>query len=457
MDRNAGGAPGSPPLPPVSELITGLADQSPWVAGGFLGSLSDAEVRELSCDDALSAVREWERIAGVIAVGQARALRVVADTITAERGPEAGTLLLDSEIAEEVALALKVSSAAAGAMLGFADALDQLPRVAAALEDGRLTVAHARALADTLVRNDVELPTGVAQRLERELVDEVSEGHVTPGQIRRRVQKRLMALDPEGSQKRRQRARRGRDVSVRPDEWGMAWLSAYLPADVAQTCFGMLDGFARSGCASDPDDARGLGARRADALVDRLLTGHLDGNPPSDAGSVVRPTVSVNVTVPITSLCGLDDEPGELDGFGPLDAEYVRHLAYGESATWRRLLTEPFSGALLDVGTTTYRPPTSLDRFVRLRDQLCRWPGCQVPAARWDLDHTVPYPTGGTEADNLVSLCRRHHRLKTLTGFTTKQARGSWTLITPRGQTVSTRPARYLPLGVAKVPRVLQR
>lgn len=419
--------------------------------------LGEDDLAALSSLDALTVVRAWERVLGAATVGQARALRAVAQTIEGERGPGRGTLLLDSEIAAEVGLALTVSSATAGAKVGFAEALGDLGCVAAALEDGRMTVAHARVLTEVLAPSCAPLPDDVRALLERELVDAATRERLTPGQLRRRAHKRVLSLDAEGARRRRERARRGRDVSCRPDEHGMAWLSAYLPADIAQTCFGVLDGIARSTEGHDPDDERGIGARRADCLVDRLLTGHFDGDPPADAAAPIRPTVTVNVTVPFASLAGLDDEPGELDGHGPIDAAFARYLATSETATWRRLLTEPVSGTVLDVGTATYRPPAALDRHVRLRDGLCRWPGCLVPAQRCDLDHTVPHPDGPTSADNLVALCRRHHRLKTFCDVRTAQDDRTWTLTTPAGQTfTSTAPAHVRP-PITIVPWVLQR
>jgi hypothetical protein len=39
-------------------------------------------------------------------------------------------------------------------------------------------------------------------------------------------------------------------------------------------------------------------------------------------------------------------------------------------------------------------------------------PGCRRKAAGCELDHRVPYPAGGTNADNLQPLCARHHRMK---------------------------------------------
>jgi hypothetical protein len=48
---------------------------------------------------------------------------------------------------------------------------------------------------------------------------------------------------------------------------------------------------------------------------------------------------------------------------------------------------------------------------VRARDPHCRFPGCSIAAVFCDLDHVRPFPAGPTHLDNLICLCRRHHRL----------------------------------------------
>jgi HNH endonuclease len=102
-------------------------------------------------------------------------------------------------------------------------------------------------------------------------------------------------------------------------------------------------------------------------------------------------------------------------------------------ATWRRILTDPVSGTLLDYGTDTYTPGAVLDAHVTTRDHTCRFPGCTRPATGCDLDHTIPWPTGPTSADNLSALCRHHHRAKH-TGWTLTQHRaGHLTWTTPTG------------------------
>ena len=66
----------------------------------------------------------------------------------------------------------------------------------------------------------------------------------------------------------------------------------------------------------------------------------------------------MSVIVPITTLLGLEDYPGELVGHGHIPAGLAREIA--AQGTWRRLLTDPASGTSLDYGRTTYTPPAGL-------------------------------------------------------------------------------------------------
>ncbi|HET6728394.1 MAG TPA: HNH endonuclease signature motif containing protein, partial [Jiangellaceae bacterium] len=81
---------------------------------------------------------------------------------------------------------------------------------------------------------------------------------------------------------------------------------------------------------------------------------------------------------------------------------------------WRRILTDPATGAVLDVGRQRYAPPPELADHVIVRDRSCRFPTCTRPAETCDLDHTIPWERGGTtSAGNLGPLHRGHHNDKT--------------------------------------------
>src|SRR5262249_16683960 len=92
-----------------------------------------------------------------------------------------------------------------------------------------------------------------------------------------------------------------------------------------------------------------------------------------------------------------------------------------------------------------YMPSAALADFVRCRDLPCRFPGCDEPAYRCDLDHTIAYPVGPTCASNLGCLCRKHHLLKTFWGWLNRQSPdGTMIWTAPGGQTYTTHPGSRL-------------
>jgi hypothetical protein len=104
-------------------------------------------------------------------------------------------------------------------------------------------------------------------------------------------------------------------------------------------------------------------------LALNTLHGSVSDELPREHG--LRP--SVQVTVALSTLLGLDEQPGELAGSGPIPASVARRIAADETGTWRRLITDE-RGHLLDYGRTTYRPPKDLADHVIARDRTCRHP-----------------------------------------------------------------------------------
>jgi hypothetical protein len=96
--------------------------------------------------------------------------------------------------------------------------------------------------------------------------------------------------------------------------------------------------------------------------------------------------------------------------------------------------------------TDGYRPGADLDRWVRVRDRRCRFPGCRRRVPRGgELDHHRPYPLGPTSADNLAGYCTGHHRGKhQAPGWRHELAAdGTLTVTTPGGLTAVTTPEPY--------------
>src|SRR5690625_2956284 len=127
-------------------------------------------------------------------------------------------------------------------------------------------------------------------------------------------------------------------------------------------------------------------------------------------------------------------EVAELHGYGPITPDVARALAHS-GGTWQRLVTDPLSGELLDVGRSRCRPPAAIADFVRHRDGTCVFPGCSAPAGNAQLDHVVPWEFGGvTSTDNVDSLCPTNHPVKTIGAFQLRHLGGGvfeWT--TPTG------------------------
>ncbi len=147
-----------------------------------------------------------------------------------------------------------------------------------------------------------------------------------------------------------------------------------------------------------------------------------------------RKPVTINVTIDLPTLLNMAENPGQLSGYGPIPASLARELA--ADGNWKRFITDPTSGELLDIGRKSYRPSQHLVDFLIARDRTCRFPGCRYPAHRSDIDHVTPWDEGGeTTPENLGSLCRRHHRLKTYGGWkVTSSSDGSCEWISPTGK-----------------------
>ncbi|WP_205740703.1 HNH endonuclease signature motif containing protein, partial [Haloactinopolyspora alba] len=141
-------------------------------------------------------------------------------------------------------------------------------------------------------------------------------------------------------------------------------------------------------------------------------------------------------TVGLSTLTGLDEHPGHLDGYGPIPADVARHLS--TAGIWQWVGTNDVTGAAVSHGRGRYTPTRDLIDHVILRDHTCRAPGCHTPAQHCDLDHTIVYPLGGTDACNLGLFCRHHHLLKHHTRWRVEQPHpGTFVWTSPTGRTTT--------------------
>jgi hypothetical protein len=153
----------------------------------------------------------------------------------------------------------------------------------------------------------------------------------------------------------------------------------------------------------------------------------------------------VNVCIALSTLLCLDQQPGELDGYGPIPASMARDIALRPGARWRRLITDDH-GRLLDYGRRSYEPPAELADHIRAHDQTCRFPPCNRPARHCDLDHVIAWADGGVTSDaNMQALCERNHVMKHEAGWqVARLPDGTTHWISPTGHTYQ-KPPETLP------------
>jgi Domain of unknown function (DUF222) len=347
-------------------------------------------IDRMSVDECLDRLLQIEGDRAVLAAEEARLLaRMVArpDPVPAVKG----------FIREEIAAALRWSANLTGQRIEVAQALTgPLTATLDVLEDGALSYAQARALAAAVAPLDREATAEVQQRVLARA------GGQSLARFSAALRRAVSAVDPRGAEQRHQACAGDRRVSVAADEEAMAWLHAYLPAVDAATIWTAVQAIADGVPAGD---ARSADQKCADALTS-LAAGALA------RGELVeqharRP--AVQVTVALSTLLGVDEQPGDLDGHGPIPAALARRIAADPTGTWRRLVTDP-RGRLIDYGRSRYRPPPALAEFVLARDRTCRGPITSRTARRCDIDHRQPWHDGGTtNQHNLQVLSKRAH------------------------------------------------
>ena len=314
-----------------------------------------------------------------------------------------------------------------------------LTATGAALTAGAISPAHAAVLAV----GTSDLAARTTAEAEPVLVEAAR--HLEPSQLRRALGHLRLVADPDGAEEARERRHGRRGLWLSPTLEGMVALDGLLDPEAGQTLLAALEPLSRPATA---EDTRSGSQRRADALAE-LARRALEGGRLPRAGGV-RPQLLV--TVDLDSLLG---RPGAIGGdggwTGPLDPEVCRRLACDGAVTRvlvtrqpgshqhfdadqqpttsdvvgeeglaglvraaMRLLPPTLGGAPsqpLDVGRTSRVVQPAQRAALVVRDGGCVFPGCDRPPAWCEAHHGLHWLYGGpTDLENLVLLCRAHHR-----------------------------------------------
>ncbi len=491
LSGDTGAGPGALPRARVLRPIVSKAVLLPTGPALMVALMQLMGRDDLSARELLEVTVAWKSLIEFCTAAQLSAVGDLDRQLNATSAGVVGTskgvakgALTDSELrtvrrtADELAPALRIAPRAASAMVALVRRTEDLPTAMDALAEGRMDLTQLRIL-DGTVRG---LPLAATRALEDAAV-RWAPGR-TAAQFRADVTAEAMRVDPEHAVRAVARGTEERDVQLRPSPLpGCRRLIADMPLVDATACWLALNGTARA--VRRAGGARTMPQLRADHLV-AVLTGQ------SASGPAAVPTADelsrhaqVHVFVAADTLTGESELAGHLPGVGPVDPGTARELAVG--ASWRRLVADSSTGALvhadstvlsprppppdgvtpagmtpdgvtpdgvtpagsarlvdhrlallhalpmtptrLDHGTTRYSAPPPLRLHVLTRDAGCIGPACHHPPSAPQLDHTTNY--GEQDVHGLVGTTGHQNLGAVCDRVHDAKTHGGWELTQP--------------------------
>ena len=304
---------------------------------------------------------------------------------------------------------------AAIATLEMAKLLQDLPALAAAFRDGRLSEAQAREIAEVAS----QVPEAEDQLLE-------AAGKLSLKGLREECQRieASSCIDEDERHRRVHKQRRtwasvrkgvGRfSATMTPDELArfMAGLNARTDEIVAD---GILGGWFES-----------REAHSVDALVDMARP---ESAVPAGHDTMVHVVVDYEALIRGHTVTG---ETCEIPGVGPIPVSVARYMS--QDAILKVLITKGVD--VVTVAHAGYTIPAHLRSALEVRDPKCIVPGCDA-RRRLEKDHRNTFSrTRITKLDDLAHLCPWHHYQKTFLGYTYRGAPGTWEWLPPENRDV---------------------
>lgn len=295
-----------------------------------------------------------------------------------------------------------------------ANALGELPKISAAFRAGEISYSKVRAITRVATPDNEDYLLTIARHGTAHHVETLVSGY------RRSVR----LSDDDVAEKQFE----SRSLSYHFDDDGSLILNGRFQGEVGSLILQALQS-AIDDAKPEKDLAAGswepISARRADALAE-MAESYLETGPASSS-SADRYQVMVHVTAETL----VDDErnPSDVTAVTSANpAEEICHIENGPrvtAVTSRRIccdssiskIVEDGQGEPLSIGRKSRVIPPPMRRALKGRDGNCRFPGC---THRHFIDghHIKHWADGGeTSLDNLVQLCRFHHRLVHEGGF----------------------------------------
>jgi len=289
-----------------------------------------------------------------------------------------------------------------------ANALYALPKISAAFRNGEISFSKVRAITRVATPNNEGLMLEIAKNGTAHHVESVVSGY-------RRA--KVLNEDEVAEEQFRTRA-----FDYRWEDDGSLVFNGRLPAEVGAMLVKAIE------CAVDNAEPETdvtavtwepISTHRADALSE-MAESYLETGPASSS-SADRYQVMVHVTAETleSDHCGVtavtsDEQISHIENGPHVTAVTSRRICCDSSVS---KIIEDETGEPLSIGRKSRVIPPPMRRALKARDRICRFPGC---THQYFIDghHIKHWADGGeTNLDNLLQLCRRHHRLVHEGGF----------------------------------------
>jgi hypothetical protein len=338
----------------------------------------------------------------------------------------------------------RLAPADASGRVKTARMLRELPKTAAALQAGAMSLDHARQIAMLAADTNPETTRGVEDQLVfvANAFDPLDLSRVLR-QIRQALAKDKTERDEEDAHDRRR-------ISLAASFDGMVNVNGWLAGEAGALVKAALDARAKP----LPGDTRTHGQRYADALT-ALATESLNrGDLPDNHG--VRPhLIAITTVEPGDAQHAAPDQRDDPNGetSRPLIRFGMGHVTGGAilsptvveriacDATITRVLVNP-QGEILDLGRSQRVVTAAQWKALLVRDGGCVGPGHDCPPAWTQAHHLNPWINGGvTNLDTLALVCSYLHRRIHEDGFALfLREDNRWVLRRPDGTDIIGKP-----------------
>ncbi|GAB3434611.1 DUF222 domain-containing protein [Flindersiella endophytica] len=366
--------------------------------------------------------------------------------------------------------------------VGLAQELGQdLTETLHALDAGELEADVAREIADgtAVLASDLLARRRVEAAVLRWIRQGAAEGMRRPRhKVRKRVEREVLRVDPEGAQKRHDKLVDDRNFSVTAAQDSTADLSVTnLPADQAAEAYAHVNALAR--VAKRRGDERAMPQLRAD-IAASLLSGtanliacpsrqsaqpagqqaQSDRQAASNAPEMPsgRPSGRVMLVTTLRELLGTSSGNSSLTWVGAITHHVAERIARNNldnpHMDYEVVVTDPRSGRIIQVHQLGGLFRGRLRELVEITRPSCDWYTCDKPSIDCEIDHrTERCRQGATDLHTGGPKCRTHHRDKNkgdwqdqpIPAHRLQPGRPGYRLVGPHGHSYPIEPTHLIP------------